>query len=112
MPAIQGSVLLLLIVKFPLQVATSWPLHTNEPVKQYKAVDIPDYSVDFATYLSMEPKVSLHTPGHLTITTSQQCTHPIPHERTPPMYPTSASSAVHRTSAPHQCTPAIVFSAV
>ena len=74
---------LLLIVTFPLQVVPSWPLHTNEPVKQYKAVHIPDYSVDFATYQPMEPQVGLPSPG-------------VPHHHyIPAMYPTSV---------PHHCT--------
>lgn len=57
----------------------SWPVHTNEPVKQYKAVDIPDYSVDFATYQPMEPQVSLHPVNPLV--------HPLGAPLTLPMHP-------------------------
>ena len=108
-PAPLGFMLLLFIVKTPLQVAPSWPLHTNEPVKQYKPVDIPDYTVDFTTYQPMEPQVSLHPSNQLTISAPQQCT--------PPDYPTVAphqvpcqcflSSVPHQCALPHECTPPV-----
>ena len=71
-PASHGFMLLLLIMTTPLQVVPFWPLHTNEPARQYKAMDIPDYSVDFATYQPMEPLVSLHPLNALTTTTPQR----------------------------------------
>ncbi|KAL3151711.1 hypothetical protein ABBQ38_012692 [Trebouxia sp. C0009 RCD-2024] len=43
------------------KVAPAWPVHTNEPAKQYKPVAIPDFSVDFASYQPMEPQVPQHS---------------------------------------------------
>lgn len=51
-----------------LQVVPAWPVHTNEPAKQYKAVTIPDFSIDFASYQPMIPQVRLQTPNWLFYT--------------------------------------------